>query len=99
MDRKSAGAKDRLRWAAILEGWSLILLLLVAMPLKYLAGMPGAVQVIGMAHGILFIIYIILVIEVKVKYKWSIQKTLLAMIASVIPLGTFYVERKWLRNA
>ncbi|HRE51144.1 MAG TPA: DUF3817 domain-containing protein [Flavitalea sp.] len=89
---------ERLRITAILEGWSLIILLAIAMPLKYLADKPEAVQVIGMIHGLLFIAYILLVVQIKFILGWSLGKTLLAMIASTIPFGTFYVERKWLRK-
>lgn len=88
---------NRLRIIALLEGWSLLILLAVAMPLKYFAGFPQAVEVIGMAHGILFIAYIILVIQVKFKYRWPIFKTLVAMAASIVPFGTFYVDKKWLK--
>ena len=47
--------RERLRITAILEGWSLIILLAIAMPLKYFAGRPEAVSIIGMLHGLLFI--------------------------------------------
>lgn len=89
---------ERLRIVAILEGWSLIILLAIAMPLKYLAGRPEAVQVIGMIHGLLFIAYTVLVVQIKFVLRWTAVKTLLALFASVIPFGTFYVERKWLRK-
>ncbi len=88
----------RLRVIAIAEGWSFLILLGIAMPLKYWAGMPEAVSVIGMAHGILFIAYILLVVQVKLLHRWSIRKAFLAMFASIIPFGTFYVEKKWLRE-
>jgi integral membrane protein len=88
---------NRLRVVALLEGWSLLVLLAIAMPLKYFAGFPQAVQVIGMAHGILFIAYIILVIQVKFQFRWPIMKTLVAMAASIVPFGTFYVDHKWLK--
>jgi integral membrane protein len=87
----------RLRVTALLEGWSLLILLAIAMPLKYFADRPEAVSVIGMLHGLLFIAYIVLVIHIKILHRWPIGKTLIAMIASVVPFGTFYVEKKWLR--
>jgi len=89
---------DRLRVIAILEGWSFLILLGIAMPLKYMAGLPEPVRVIGMAHGVLFIAYILLVIQVKLQHRWPVRKAFLAMFASVIPFGTFYVEKKWLRE-
>ena len=88
----------RLRIIAIVEGWSFLILLAVAMPLKYLASMPEPVRIVGMAHGVLFIAYIIMVVQVKILHRWSIGKAFLAMFASVIPFGTFYVEKKWLRD-
>ena len=94
----SGTAIRRLRFIAITEGWSFLILLAVAMPLKYLASIPEPVSIIGMAHGVLFIAYILLVIQVKILHRWSIGKALLAMFASIIPFGTFYVEKKWLRE-
>ncbi|CAL1516741.1 DUF3817 domain-containing protein [Chitinophaga sp. MM2321] len=91
-------AIDRLRVTAFLEGMSLLILLGIAMPLKYMADMPQPVRVIGMAHGILFLLYVVLVINVKFAHKWAIGKTLVALCASVIPFGTFYVDAKWLRE-
>jgi integral membrane protein len=91
-------ATGRLRVVALLEGWSLLLLLAIAMPLKYFASFPEPVRVVGMIHGLLFIAYILMVIQVKFLHRWPIGKTLTAMAASVIPFGTFYVDAKWLRQ-
>lgn len=85
----------RLKLVAALEGWSFLILLLIAMPLKYMANMPEAVRVVGMAHGLLFVLYIIMVIQVKIELNWSYKKMLLAFLASIIPFGTFYANRKW----
>jgi len=82
---------------AILEGISFLLLLGVAMPLKYVWGFAEATKVIGMAHGLLFIAYVIMVILIREQLKWSIKTTLLALIASVLPLGPFVVDRKLLK--
>lgn len=87
----------RLRVTALLEGWSLLILLGIAMPLKYFADYPQAVSVVGMLHGLLFIAYVLLVVQIKILYRWQLGKTFIAMIASVVPFGTFYVEKKWLR--
>lgn len=85
----------RLKLVAALEGWSLLILLCIAMPLKYMANLPQAVQVVGMAHGILFILYIIMVVQVTFELNWSFKKMLLSFIASIIPFGTFYASSKW----
>ncbi|WP_188441576.1 DUF3817 domain-containing protein [Planktosalinus lacus] len=81
---------------AFLEGISLLLLLFIAMPLKYIWEMPQMVQVVGMAHGILFLGYIALAFMVYNELKWSLKTLAIVMIASIIPFGTFYIEKKYL---
>jgi integral membrane protein len=75
------------------EGISYLLLLGIAVPLKYLAGYPQPVRIIGMAHGVLFVLYILLAFAVMEKYQKSIRWFMLAFILSLIPFGTFYLER------
>lgn len=53
---------------------------------------------IGMAHGLLFIAYIVMAIMLKVELKWSFKKFILISIASLIPFGTFYSEKNWLHK-
>ena len=84
----------RLRIVAFLEGISFLVLLGIAMPLKYLASYPGPVKVVGMLHGILFITYVILLLWTKAEYRWTFTKTFYAFIASLIPFGTFYADKK-----
>jgi integral membrane protein len=88
----------RLRIVAFLEGISFLLLMFIAMPLKYIWGLTHATMDIGMAHGILFILYIFLVVPVQSEYKWSSSTTLWAMIASLLPFGTFIAEFKIFRK-
>lgn len=88
----------RLRIIAFLEGVSFLVLLGIAMPLKYLAGMPQAVKMVGMAHGVLFILYILLLVQVTTERNWSFKKALLAFVASLIPFGTFYADAKWFKE-
>ena len=76
-----------------LEGISFLVLLCIAMPLKYYAGKPEAVKHVGMAHGVLFIVYLLLVTIVSLKQKWHFKEIIIAVIASFIPLGTFYAEK------
>jgi integral membrane protein len=87
-----------LRLLAFLEGVSFIFLLGIAMPLKYYYDKPNAVKIVGMAHGILFVLYVINLFLVHTKYNWGIGKTTGAFIASLIPFGTFYADKKWFRN-
>jgi integral membrane protein len=88
----------RLRFVAFLEGSSLLVLIGIAMPLKYLVGYPQPVRMVGMAHGVLFILYVVLLIQVTVEYNWGWKKFILAFLASVIPFGTFYADRKIFRH-
>ncbi len=87
----------RFRAWAIAEGWSFLILLLIAMPLKYLADWPWGVKVVGWAHGILFIGYWITAIPLFTKLKWDVERIIGLGLASILPFGTFVMERKWLR--
>ncbi len=78
------------------EGVSLLLLLFVAMPMKYIWGNPQMVKIVGMAHGILFVLYILGAIILFSEENWSLKKLGLAGVLSSIPFGTFIFERKYL---
>lgn len=82
-----------LRKIGIAEGISFLVLLLIAMPLKYLMGWPLAVKYIGWAHGVLFVLYIFQTLYVKGIHSWPFKKFLLAFIAAWVPLGTFFFDR------
>ncbi|MFK5878149.1 MAG: DUF3817 domain-containing protein [Flavobacteriaceae bacterium] len=86
------------RIIALLEGVSYILLLFIATPIKHFTEDPQYVKMLGMPHGLLFITYIVLAFLLKPEYKWNKRQFLVVLIASVIPLGTFYVDRKYLKN-
>jgi integral membrane protein len=88
-----------LRITGIVEGLSYLLLLIVAMPLKYYWGKPEMVSVVGMAHGVLFVLYLALSVLAREQYGWSWKKVLILWVASVVPLGTFYVDVKMLRHS
>jgi integral membrane protein len=87
------------KYIALLEGISLLLLLFFAMPMKYIYELPMYVKVIGMAHGLLFIAYVALAVMLKIEEHWAIKKFVIVCIASIVPFGTFYVEKKYLKNA
>ncbi len=87
-----------LRWIALFEGTSLILLLFVAMPLKYYMGMPEAVKVVGMAHGILFLSFLVILFSHAAKRELGLVKTIAGLFASFIPFGTFVFKAKVLNN-
>ncbi|SDK36833.1 integral membrane protein [Pedobacter sp. ok626] len=82
------------RKVAIAEGVSYILLIFIAMPLKYWAEMPLAVKYTGWAHGLLFVLYIMFLIMAWVEYKWSFKKSALIGVASLLPFAPFLVDRK-----
>ena len=86
----------RLRLIAFIEGISYIVLLFVAMPLKYIYEQPDAVRTVGSVHGFLFVAYVVLVFLTKVEHRWDWAKTGLLLLISLIPFGNFYADRKWL---
>ena len=85
-----------LRPIAFLEGVSFLVILFITMPLKYYFNQPEWNQHVGMAHGLLFMAYVILVLMAKFEQKWNAKITLLCLIASIIPFGTFYIDKKYL---
>ena len=85
------------RIVALLEGVSYILLLFIATPIKYISGDPQYVKLLGMPHGILFIAYIAIAFMLKNDFKWNTKELLTVLVASIIPFGTFYVDRKYLK--
>lgn len=87
---------SRFRLVAFLEGCS-FLLIGFTMVLKYGYEMPGPNYVVGMIHGLLFILYVGLLINVTIVYKWSLPKVGLSFLASLIPFGTFYADKKLFR--
>ena len=84
------------RVTALLEGVSYILLLFIAVPIKYLFDDPSYVKLLGMPHGILFIAYIFFSIAGKFKYKWGFKDFFIISLASLVPFGTFYVDRTYI---
>lgn len=88
----------RLRIIAFLEGCSLLLLVFIAMPVKYLLGIPEATMAIGMIHGVLFVLFIAATIVISILQKWSIGRAFLVMASSVFPFGTFYIDHKILKK-
>ncbi|SDS53042.1 integral membrane protein [Gillisia sp. Hel1_33_143] len=81
---------------SILEGLSFLILLLIAMPLKYIYHMDIYVRVVGMAHGVLFITYILGALLLFKQLNWKLKTLSIIILCSVIPLGPFYIEKKYL---
>lgn len=86
------------RKIAFWEGISFLVLLFIAMPLKYWAGMPKAVSMVGGAHGALFVAFAGLAIWVKEEYKMNFKWLVVAMLSSLVPFGTFAMEKRWKRE-
>lgn len=84
------------RWVSILEGISFLVLLFLAMPLKYFFDLPQMVQVVGMAHGILFIAYVLGALWMYKPLNWQKRTLIIAIVCSVVPFGPFYIENKYL---
>jgi integral membrane protein len=85
---------NKFRLLAFIEGVSFLIILFVTMPLKYMFAMPMPNKIFGMLHGVLFILYVLAVIFLKISQKWNFKKTFLALLASIIPFGTFWADTK-----
>ena len=81
---------------SFLEAMSFLILLLIAMPLKYVWGMPEYVSSVGMAHGVLFLLYLVGAYIMFEKLNWSFKTLLIVMFCSVLPLGPLYADKKYL---
>jgi integral membrane protein len=90
--------KNVFRLISFLEGISYLLLLFIAVPIKYFQGDATYVKMLGMPHGILFMGYIILVILIQKQMKWNLKTMGVVALASIIPFGTFYVDKKYLQS-
>lgn len=80
------------RKVAFAEGLSYLVLLFLAMPLKYIWDIPQAVRLVGMIHGVLFILYIWILIRVWINRKWKFSRATIAVIASLVPFGTMMFD-------
>jgi len=89
----------RLRLLAFCEGISLLILLLIAVPVKYFFSNPSLVKSIGPVHGILFLLFVINTLSVGVEEHWKFKETTWKVLcACIIPFGTFYIDHKILRK-
>ncbi|MFV8282262.1 DUF3817 domain-containing protein [Christiangramia marina] len=84
------------KWVSILEGISFLVLLLIAMPLKYILDMPAMVKHVGMAHGVLFVAYFVGALLLIKPMNWGLKQIAIIFGCSFIPFGPFYVEKKYL---
>ncbi len=84
---------------SFLEGVSYILLLFVGVPLKHFGDNPILVKSLGMPHGMLFLAYIVMALLIRGKMKWNAKATFGVLIASILPFGTFYINKKYFGKA
>ena len=91
MQKSSIGL---LRRIGIIEGISYLILLFIAMPLKYFADFPIFVQIFGMAHGILFVLFCLMLLIVWFRHRWSFMRVFWAFMASLLPFGTFFLDNR-----
>ena len=90
-------ALGRLRIISLIEALSYLILLGIAMPLKYVWAEPQAVRIVGMAHGVLFCLFCAALLNAMLSEKWSIKPAALIFLASLIPFAPLWVE-KWLKK-
>lgn len=83
-----------LRILGNIEGISYLLLLGIAMPMKYIMEIPEAVKIVGMAHGVLFLAYSLLLTLCMKNFKWKFGFGAYLFIATLIPFGTFVTDKK-----
>jgi integral membrane protein len=92
--RGLSGAFLRYRILAFTTGVMLVLLVFVAIPLKYFAHHPGPVSVIGTAHGFLFMVYLVTALDLGIRLRWQWLKLGLVMLAGTVPFASFVAERR-----
>jgi integral membrane protein len=84
----------RLRAVGIVEAISFLLLLSVAMPLKYMAGLPVAVKIAGWLHGLLFLAFCMVLLQTQQVRQWPMRWTAVVLIAALLPFGPFFIDRR-----
>lgn len=87
-------ALNRFRLISYIEGLSYLILVFIAMPIKYIGDNPYFVKVFGMAHGVLFILFVLFLFDAMRKEAWNKQFSSILFIYSLIPFGSFVIERK-----
>lgn len=81
------------RKTAIIEGISYLILLFIAMPIKYIFDIPEPVKYFGWIHGVLFLFYFAVLIIAAFMYKWSIKRIVIYLVGSVLPFVPFYLDK------
>lgn len=97
LESQRAAILKRLHIVGIVEGTSMLLLVFIAMPLKYLANQPMAVTIVGSAHGVLWLAYLLVLAEAWIKLKWAFSTVFIGGVASVLPFGPWWFE-SWVKR-
>jgi len=82
------------RIIGFIEGISYLVQLIIAMPMKYMMGITIATKIVGMIHGLLFIVFLIILMQAAQKHNFSMKDSVIFFIASLIPSGTFYTDKR-----
>jgi integral membrane protein len=94
IQNKNISYINKLKIINTIEGISFVILLFIAMPLKYIGGILIATTIVGMLHGVLFIILILMLANTAIECKFKIKLSLIVFFSSIIPFGTFYSNKK-----
>lgn len=81
------------------EAASLLILMLIAMPMKYIMGNPEMVKHVGRAHGGLFVLYCVMAMVISDEQNWPRKKLAMSWLLSCLPFGTFIFETKYMKPA
>lgn len=82
------------RIIGFVEGISYLVLLFIAMPMKYMMGIPEATKIVGMIHGLLFILFLVILMQAAQKHNFTSKDSTLFFVASLIPFGTFFTDKR-----
>ena len=83
-----------LRVITLVEGISFLVLLFIAMPLKYFAGMPQAVKIFGWIHGLLFVLFCASLLHTTILARWPLARAAIVFAAALLPFGPFVLDRR-----
>jgi len=93
-----SGALLRFRVIANVVGVVLVVFILIAVPVRYLAGEPHLSETISPIHGFLYFVYLLATVDLSRRSGWSVQRTVGVMLAGTVPFLSFYVERRTTRS-
>ena len=102
MKGSKVGLLTRVRWLSVIDAVTYVLLVGVAMPLKYLAGMPAAVSVVGMTHGFVWVLFMWSLARARFESDWPTSRLALLAVAALLPVVPFLLDgrvRAWIARS